>query len=137
MESLAELVRIAAESHADRMALRLEAPSPEAWTYRRLGDAVEAVASVLRTEYRIARGERVLVWGSSSSPRLVAAYLGCLRAGIVLVPIDPRSAPDFVDRVAARTEETAVMLDTFKPLALGPAARATERADYIHSWSRK
>jgi len=40
-------------------------------------------------------------------------------------------------RVGQRTEETAVMLDTFKPLALGPAARATERTEYVHSWNRK
>ncbi|MEO8204118.1 MAG: homogentisate 1,2-dioxygenase [Betaproteobacteria bacterium] len=40
-------------------------------------------------------------------------------------------------RVGQRTEETAVMLDTFKPLALGPAARATERADYVLSWNHK
>jgi homogentisate 1,2-dioxygenase len=40
-------------------------------------------------------------------------------------------------RVGQRTEETAVMLDTFKPLALGPAALATERTDYVLSWNRK
>jgi homogentisate 1,2-dioxygenase len=40
-------------------------------------------------------------------------------------------------RVGQRTEETAVMLDTFRPLALGPAALATERTDYVLSWNRK
>ena len=40
-------------------------------------------------------------------------------------------------RVGQRTEETAVMLDTYKPLALGPAALATERTDYVLSWNRK
>jgi homogentisate 1,2-dioxygenase len=35
-----------------------------------------------------------------------------------------------------RTEEVAVMVDTFDPLRLGPAAVATEDPDYWRSWSR-
>jgi homogentisate 1,2-dioxygenase len=35
-----------------------------------------------------------------------------------------------------RTEEVAVMLDTFDPLLLGPDAIATEDPDYWRSWSR-
>ncbi|MCC6238321.1 MAG: AMP-binding protein [Dehalococcoidia bacterium] len=123
MENLAELVRTAAESYRDRVALRLEAAEPAEWTYRRLGEAVEAVASALRGPYAIERGERVLVWGSASSPQLVAAYLGCLRAGIVLVPIDPRSAPDFVARVAARTEARALISDVPEASSITVAAR--------------
>jgi homogentisate 1,2-dioxygenase len=38
-------------------------------------------------------------------------------------------------RVGQRTEEIAVMLDTFKPLLLGPGALATERPDYVLSWT--
>jgi homogentisate 1,2-dioxygenase len=34
------------------------------------------------------------------------------------------------------TEELAVMLDTFRPLHLGPAARKVEDADYAWSWAR-
>ena len=40
-------------------------------------------------------------------------------------------------RVGQRTEEIAVMLDTFKPLLLGPAALAAERPDYVMSWAPK
>jgi homogentisate 1,2-dioxygenase len=36
-----------------------------------------------------------------------------------------------------RTEEVAVMIDTFRPLRLGPAARAVEDEDYPWSWSRR
>ncbi|MEP7055020.1 MAG: homogentisate 1,2-dioxygenase, partial [Actinomycetota bacterium] len=36
----------------------------------------------------------------------------------------------------ARTDETAVMLDTFAPLDLGPAALACEDPDYAWSWAR-
>jgi homogentisate 1,2-dioxygenase len=37
---------------------------------------------------------------------------------------------------ASRTDEVAIMLDTFKPLLLGPAARATEQTEYAWSWAR-
>ncbi len=129
MESLAELVHVSAETYSDHIALRLEAAAPEAWTYRRLGHAVDAVASDLRGPRGIPRGERVLVWGGSSSPQLVAAYLGCLRAGIVLVPIDPRSAPDFVQRVAERTEARALISDV--PEASGVQVPAFIRLDEL------
>jgi homogentisate 1,2-dioxygenase len=36
----------------------------------------------------------------------------------------------------AGTEELAVMLDTFRPLHLGPAARKVEDPDYPWSWAR-
>jgi homogentisate 1,2-dioxygenase len=34
------------------------------------------------------------------------------------------------------TDETAVMIDTFRPLGLGPAARRAEDTEYAWSWSR-
>jgi homogentisate 1,2-dioxygenase len=36
----------------------------------------------------------------------------------------------------AGTEEVAVMVDTFRPLGLGVAARETEDPDYAWSWAR-
>jgi homogentisate 1,2-dioxygenase len=35
------------------------------------------------------------------------------------------------------TEELAVMVDTFRPLALGPAARDAEDPDYPWTWARR
>jgi homogentisate 1,2-dioxygenase len=40
-------------------------------------------------------------------------------------------------RVGQRTEEFAVMLDTFKPLLLGRAALAAARPDYYQSWNAR
>jgi homogentisate 1,2-dioxygenase len=37
----------------------------------------------------------------------------------------------------AATDETAVMVDTFRPLHLGPAARDCEDAEYPWSWSKR
>jgi homogentisate 1,2-dioxygenase len=36
-----------------------------------------------------------------------------------------------------RTEEVAVMVDTFRPLLLGPAALACTDPDYPWSWSAR
>ena len=38
---------------------------------------------------------------------------------------------------AERTEETAVMIDTFRPLDLGPGAFDCEDEDYVWSWARQ
>ena len=47
----------------------------------------------------------------------------------------PGSVEAAVDKV--RTEEVAVMIDTFRPLRLGPAAHLVTDDDYPWSWARK
>ncbi len=54
-------------------------------------------------------------------------------AGFVHGP-QPGSVEAAVD--ATRTEETAVMIDTFAPLEISEAARAVADADYPWSWAR-
>lgn len=49
----------------------------------------------------------------------------------------PGSVEKAVERVGRRTEETAVMLDTFKPLKLAAQAHDIEDPDYIKSWSTR
>jgi long-chain acyl-CoA synthetase len=51
----------------------------------------------------IARGDRVLFWGENS-PEWVAAFFGCLLRGIIVVPLDAESAPEFVARVQMQVE---------------------------------
>ncbi len=38
---------------------------------------------------------------------------------------------------ASRTEETAVMIDTFAPLEISSSARAAADPDYPWSWARR
>ena len=54
-------------------------------------------------------------------------------AGFVHGP-QPGSVEASIGKVA--TEELAVMIDTFRPVGLGPAAGACEDADYAWSWAR-
>jgi long-chain acyl-CoA synthetase len=55
-----------------------------AWRLRRLG---------------LQPGDRLLTW-SPSTPALPAVYFGAMRAGVVVVPLDLRMAPDVLRRIA-------------------------------------
>lgn len=46
----------------------------------------------------IGRGDRVLFWAENSA-EWVAAFFGCLLSGVIVVPLDEESAPEFVSRV--------------------------------------
>ena len=62
---------------------------------------------VARSAYRFARelttrqigkGDRVVLWGPNSTA-WVAAFFGCAHRGVIVVPMDHASSPDFVCRV--------------------------------------
>jgi long-chain acyl-CoA synthetase len=59
-----------------------------AWRLRRLG---------------LKPGDRLLTW-SPSTPALPAVYYGAMRAGLVVVPLDLRMAPDVIHRIAAKSD---------------------------------
>ena len=46
----------------------------------------------------IHKGDRVLIWAENSA-EWVAAFFGCALRGVVVVPLDEQSAPDFAARV--------------------------------------
>jgi long-chain acyl-CoA synthetase len=54
-------------------------------------------------------GDRVLTW-SPSTPELPAVYFGAMRAGLVLVPLDLRMAPDAIARIAGRADARRLLL---------------------------
>jgi long-chain acyl-CoA synthetase len=53
--------------------------------------------------YGIRKGDHVLLWGEDSA-EWVAAFLACCARGVVAVPMDKMSAPEFVARVAQQTK---------------------------------
>ena len=77
---------------AHRRGLRVER-----WSYQRLRDAAFQFARELDRR-GIHKGERVLLWGENCA-EWVAAFFGCLARGVIIVPLDVESAPDFVVRV--------------------------------------
>src|ERR1041384_6750127 len=77
---------------AHRRGLRVER-----WSYGRLRDTAFQFARELDRQ-GIQKGERVLLWGENCA-EWVAAFFGALARGVIVVPLDVESAPDFAARV--------------------------------------
>ncbi len=69
------------------------------YTYRDVGRAARGFAARLHAA-GLRKGDKVVVW-SENRPEWVVAFWSCLLVGVVVVPIDYRSSPDFVERIAA------------------------------------
>ena len=83
------------------------------WTYSRLWDESGQVATLLQRR-GLTKGDQVILWGPNS-PHWVLIFFGCLRAGVIVVPLDLRSAPDYVARVVSRTEPKLAFTSRFTP----------------------
>ena len=83
------------------------------WSYEDLWAGSGRAASLLQRN-GLAKGDRVLLWGHNS-PQWVLAFFGCLRAGVVVVPLDLRSAPDFVRKVASKTSPKMAFVSRVTP----------------------
>ncbi|AMY12333.1 Long-chain-fatty-acid--CoA ligase [Luteitalea pratensis] len=71
------------------------------WTFRydEVGTAARRLAARLHAT-GLVKGDAVVLWGENR-PEWIVAFWACLLRGIVVVPIDYRSAPSLVDRIAA------------------------------------
>ena len=71
------------------------------WTFRydEVGTAARRLAARLHAA-GLVKGDAVVLWGENR-PEWIVAFWACLLRGIVVVPIDYRSAPSLVDRIAA------------------------------------
>jgi long-chain acyl-CoA synthetase len=70
----------------------------ETWTYGRIAQEAHRVARELQSR-GIGKGDAVLLWGENSA-EWIAAFLGCLLTGAVIVPLDHASPREFACRVA-------------------------------------
>jgi long-chain acyl-CoA synthetase len=86
---LAELLARAAADAPDRVAL-VEAASGRRVTWSELDAEVDRLAGGLNAMGLIAGYRVVIALGNRTE--FVTAYLGALRAGLVAVPVNPRSA---------------------------------------------
>ena len=88
------------------------------WTYGDLAAAAHGFAQRLR-DARIAPGQAIAIW-SENRPEWIAALWGALLEGVVLVPIDYRTSPDFLLKVAGIVDAKAVLVgDAVDASALG------------------
>lgn len=69
----------------------------ERWTYGQLAQTAFQFARELEAR-GIGKGERVLFWAENCA-EWVAAFFGCQLRGVIVVPLDEQSAPDFAVRV--------------------------------------
>ena len=86
------------------------------WSYSHLWSLSENIAGWLQRK-GINKGDRIVLV-ANNSPTWVAAYFGCLRAGAILVPLDVRSSPEFVQKVVELTHPSLVFLSSAAPKGL-------------------
>ena len=79
------------------------------WSYARLASCAFQFARELEARDIVA-GDRVLFWGENS-PEWIAAFYGCMLRGAIVVPLDLKSAPDFVARVQQQVSARLLLSD--------------------------
>ena len=113
-ETLVHLLQEAAERHGSRDALLFKpAFRYQRWSYSRLWEESGQVATLLQRR-GLTKGDQVILWGPNS-PHWVLIFFGCIRAGVVAVPLDLRSAPDYVARVVSRTSPKLAITSRVTP----------------------
>ena len=135
METLLDLLDDAVARFGDRPALgiRHEDGTTATWTYRELERSSRAAAFRLRA-LGLQPGDRLLTW-SPSTPELPATYLGAMRAGIVLVPLDLRMSKEAIEGIVASSGAAHLVLGTGRdapdPVEFGLGAFPTSTVEAI------
>src|SRR5579872_5107983 len=89
--------------------IRAEGSSrPSHLSYSAAATAAAGFALRMRA-FGIAKGERVIVWGENS-PAWVVVLWGCLLEGVIAVPLDFRSSPAFVARIAGLVDARVLLV---------------------------
>jgi len=111
--TLLDLLDRAFERYADRPAVGIWADDGKVatWTYREFARRSRLAAWRLRHDLGLKPGDRVLTW-SPSGPDLAAAYIGAMRAGLILVPLDLRMSSDAIQGIVGRSEARHLLLGT-------------------------
>lgn len=106
------------------------------WSYARLASSAFQFARELEAR-QIGRGDRVLFWGENS-PEWIAAFYGCLLRGAIVVPLDLKSASDFVTRVQQQVSAKLLLADHDQAQLQLPRLAFSTLEDHIarHSTSR-
>jgi long-chain acyl-CoA synthetase len=112
MDTLVDLLDDAVARFGERPALgiRHDDGTTNTWTYRDLDRNSRAAAFRLRA-LGLEPGDRLLTW-SPSSPELPATYIGAIRAGIVLVPLDLRMSADAIAGIVTSATPKHLVLGT-------------------------
>jgi long-chain acyl-CoA synthetase len=135
VDTLLDLFGDAVARFGDRpaLAVRDEQGTRDRWTYRELDRRSRLAAWRLRA-LGLEAGERILTW-APSAPQLPAVYLGAMRAGLILVPLDLRMSTDAIQGIVDRAEPRRLVLgtgaDAPDPSPVGLAAFPTTTVDEL------
>jgi len=97
-ETIAEFFSQHFQAHRQERAYRQRRGyRTESFTYGEIQEMAFGFARKLQAR-GIVKGDRVMVWGENCA-EWVAVFFGCALSGVVVVPMDDGSAPDFAMRV--------------------------------------
>ena len=88
------------------------------YTYAEVDAAARAFAARLR-DSGIGRDQKVVLW-SENRPEWIVVLWGCLLEGVVLVPIDYRSSPDLMVRIADIVDAQVIVVGDVVPTLTTP-----------------
>ena len=112
--TIVDFLRRTVDRHGPRDALLFKPGFRyQRWSYERLWHESGQVATLLQRR-GLSKGDQVIVWGPNC-PQWVLVFFGCMRAGVVAVPLDLRSAPDYVERVISRITPKLAFTSRFTP----------------------
>jgi long-chain acyl-CoA synthetase len=94
------------------------------YTYEEIGRMAGGFAARVH-DAGLRKGDAVVFW-SENRPEWIAAFWGCLLRGVVVVPIDYRSSPDFLLRVSRIVSAKLVLIgQDVPPLRAAPGMSDT------------
>lgn len=112
--TVVEFLKRCVDTHGSRDALLFKPGFRyQRWSYTRLWKESGQVATLLQSR-GLVKGDQAILWGPNS-PQWVLIFFGCLRAGVVVVPLDLRSAPDYVERVVSRVSPKVAFTSRYTP----------------------
>ena len=79
----------------------------ERWSYQRVTSVACQFARELAAR-NIAKGDAVLLWGPNCG-EWVAAFFACALSGVIAVPVDDASSPDFARRISVQARTKLVL----------------------------
>src|SRR5947209_8622924 len=79
------------------------------WSYAQTAAKAYQFARELEAR-QIGKGDRVLLW-AENGPEWVMGFFGCLLRGVIVVPLDAQSDPEFVARVQQQVEAKLAICD--------------------------
>ena len=83
------------------------------WSYTQLWEEAGRAASLLQ-QRGLKKGDRALLW-APNFPQWVIAFFGCVRAGVIVVPLDLRSTTDLVQQVCSKTHPRLAFVSRLTP----------------------